>query len=177
MKAERGYVVVITGEGKGKTTSALGMALRAVGHNFRVIMLQFIKGSTRYGELEAAKRLAPELEIVQLGRGFVHVDPASPDPKDVATARAAWDLAKERILSGDYFMVVLDEINNAIEYGLLPVGEVLEVLEKKPQGVTLVLTGRGADPRIIAAADLVSEVKEVKHPYREGQKARKGIEY
>ncbi len=174
---ERGYVVVLTGEGKGKTTAALGMALRAVGHNFKVSMLQFIKGSMHYGELTAGKRLAPDLEIKPLGHGFVKVNPVQPDPKDIEAAREAWEVCKERILSDRYAMVILDEINDAIAYGLLSADEVVDILNRRPERLTVVLTGRGIHPSILAIADLVTEMIELKHPYREGRKARKGLEY
>lgn len=173
----QGSIIVLTGEGKGKTTSALGMAMRAVGHGFKVAFLQFIKGGWKYGELEAAKRLEPELELRPLGEGFVHIDPENPDPKDVEVARRAWEVAKEKILSGDYFMVVLDEINYAISYGLLDPMEVLEVLKKRPSHVHVVLTGRDAHPAILEAADLVTEMREIKHPFHQGVVSRKGIEY
>ncbi len=172
-----GSVIVLTGDGKGKTTSALGMAMRAVGHGFRVAFLQFIKGGWRYGELEAAKRLQPELEFSPLGRGFVHIDPENPDPEDVEVAQRAWEVAREKILSGEYFMVVLDEINYALSYGLLDLDEVIRTLRKRPPHVHVVLTGRDAHPQIIEIADLVTEMKEIKHPFREGVVSRKGIEY
>jgi cob(I)alamin adenosyltransferase len=174
---EKGYIVVFTGEGKGKTTAALGMALRAIGHDLKVSMLQFIKGSMHYGELTAVKKLAPDLEITPLGHGFVNVNPEKPDPKDVETARKAWEVCKEKILSDRYAMVILDEINDAIAYGLLPVEEVVDVLTKRPERLTVVLTGRGIHPSILAMADLVTEMIELKHPYQKGNKARKGIEY
>lgn len=173
----KGSIIVLTGEGKGKTTAALGMAMRAVGHGYRVAFLQFIKGTWNYGELEAAKRLKPELELELLGKGFVHVDPLNPDPRDLEVTRKAWEVSKEKILSGDYFMVVLDEINYVLSYGLLPVAEILEVLRKRPHHVHVVLTGRDAPPELIELADLVTEMKEVKHPYRQGIISRKGIEY
>ena len=174
---EKGYIVVLTGEGKGKTTAALGMALRAIGHGFKVSILQFIKGSMHYGELTAVKKLAPELEIEPLGYGFVHVNPEKPDPKDVEAARKAWEVCRERILSDRYAMVILDEINDTIAYGLLPVEEVVDVLAKRPERLTVVLTGRGIHPSILTMADLVTEMIELKHPYQKGKKARKGIEY
>lgn len=178
MKGERGYVVVITGDGKGKTTTALGMALRSVGHGQKVIMVQFIKGSMHYGELTAAHRLAPYFEMVPLGRGFVrHVDPKNPDKRHVEAAQDAWEISRQKIHSGDYFMVILDEINNAIAYGLLALSDVLEALKNRPPEVSVVLTGRGAHPDLIDMADLVTEEKEIKHPFNEGQKARRGIEF
>jgi len=177
MKEERGYVIVLTGDGKGKTTSALGMAMRAVGQGLRVIMLQFIKGSWKYGELDAAGRLSPGLVIRPLGVGFVHVDQDNPDPADVETALNGWETCKEALFSGNYDMVILDEINNALSYGLLPVEEVVDALLNRPPGLHVVLTGRGAHPRIVELADLVTEMKEVKHPYRKGITSRRGIEY
>jgi cob(I)alamin adenosyltransferase len=177
MTESKGYIIVLTGNGKGKTTSALGMAMRAIGQGMKVIMLQFLKGSWRYGELEAAERLRPDLILRPLGSGFVHIDPENPDQDDVRTAIESWQACKEAIFSGAYGMVILDEINNAIGYGLLPLEEVLQVLKEKPDAVHVVLTGRGAHPRIIEAADLVTECTEVKHPYSKGDPARKGIEY
>lgn len=174
---ERGYIIVLTGNGKGKTTSALGMAMRALGHGTKVIMLQFLKGTWRYGELETAKRLAPDFSIHPLGKGFVHVDPENPDPADIETARKAWETCKEALFSGKYGMIILDEINNAIAYGLLPVDEVLDALAKRPQNLHVVLTGRDAHPRLLEMADLATEVTEMRHPYRKGASARKGIEY
>jgi len=172
-----GQIIVLTGEGKGKTTAALGMALRAIGHGLKVCMLQLIKGSTIVGELQAAKRLAPDLEITPLGEGFVSVNPESPNQKDVDAARRAWEVCKEKILSDKYALVILDEINNAVAYGLLPVEEVAEVLNKRPKRLSIVLTGRGVHPQILAMADLVTEMIELKHPYKTGRKAQKGIEY
>jgi len=172
-----GYVVVLTGDGKGKTTSALGMAVRAVGRGFRVMMLQFLKGTWTYGELETAKRLAPDFTIRPLGEGFVHVDPENPDPKDVACAERAWELCREILLSEDYDMVILDELNTTISYGLLPVDEVIAVLKERLPKIHVVITGRGAHPKMVEYADLVTEMREIKHPYQGGATARKGIEY
>lgn len=171
------YIVVLTGEGKGKSTSALGMAMRAVGQGLKVAVLQFIKGSWRYGELETAARLAPDLIIRPLGEGFVHVDPEHPDPNDVACAERGWQVCKEALLSGEYDMVVLDEVNLAISYGLLPVEEVIGVLNQRPGHVHVVLTGRDAPPALVEIADLVTEMVEIKHPYRKGLTARRGIEF
>jgi cob(I)alamin adenosyltransferase len=177
MVQENGYVVVLTGNGKGKTTSALGMAVRAVGQGTKVIMLQFLKGTWKYGELETARRLEPDFAIRPLGSGFIHVNPANPDLTDVQTARKAWEICKEVLFSGDYGMLVLDEINNAIAYGLLPIDDVIDAIEKRPQNLHVVLTGRDAHPRLMEIADLITEVKEIKHPYQRGASARKGIEY
>jgi cob(I)alamin adenosyltransferase len=173
----RGYIVVLTGNGKGKTTSALGMAVRAVGQGLKVAMLQFLKGSWKYGELETVKRLAPDLTIRPLGEGFVHVNPEDPDPKDVECARRAWEVCKEALFSGDYGMLIFDEINVAISYGLLPVDEVVAALEQRPPELHVVLTGRDAHPKIVEIADLVTEMTEIKHPFASGLTARRGIEY
>lgn len=175
--SNRGYIVVLTGNGKGKTTAALGMAMRAVGQGLRVTMLQFLKGSWRYGEMETAKRLEPDLVLRPLGAGFVHVNPDNPDQADVDRARVAWEACKEALSCGGYGMVIMDEINNAIAYGLLAVDDVLKGLKQRPESVHVVLTGRDAHPRIVENADLVTECVEVKHPFRKGITARKGIEY
>jgi cob(I)alamin adenosyltransferase len=174
---DNGYIIVLTGNGKGKTTSALGMAMRAVGQGLKVIMLQFLKGSWKYGELAAAERLAPDLTIRPLGDRFIHVDPDNPDPQDVALAERAWAVCKEALFSGEYGMVILDEVNNAIAYGLLPADEVVEALRRRPAGLHVVLTGREAHPKIVEVADLVTEMNEIKHPYQAGLIARKGIEF
>ena len=177
MDEQNGYIIVLTGNGKGKTTSALGIAMRAAGQGIKVIMLQFLKGTWRYGELETAKRIAPDFCIHPLGSGFIHVNPDNPDPTDVQTAQNAWKASQEALYSGDYGMVILDEINNAIAYGLLPVDDVLEGLKRRPQASHVVLTGRDAHPRLMEMADLITEVREIKHPYQKGAAARKGIEY
>jgi cob(I)alamin adenosyltransferase len=174
---QRGYVVVLTGDGKGKTTAALGMAVRAIGQGMRVVVLQFLKGSWKYGELNTAERLAPDLVIRPLGEGFVHVDPQNADPKDVECAKRAWEVCKEALFSGDYGMVIFDEVNTAVSYGLLPVEEVVAALQQRPPAVHVVLTGRDAHPKLVEMADLVTEMTEVKHPYASGAPARKGIEY
>lgn len=172
-----GYVVVLTGEGKGKTTSALGMALRAVGQGLKVGMFQFLKGPWECGEHVAAERLRPDFVLRSLGEGFVKVDPGDPDPRDVACARRAWEECKTALFSGEYGMVIFDELNSTIAYGLLPVQEVVEALQRRPPHVHVVLTGRDAHPTIVGLADLVTEMREVKHPYQCGLDAREGIEY
>jgi cob(I)alamin adenosyltransferase len=170
-------IIVFTGHGKGKTTAAIGLALRGAGHRQRILMIQFIKGSWRYGELEAAKSLEPYFEIVPMGKGFIHHGGKGPDAEDRKAVLRAWDFFKEQMASGCYDMIILDEVNNAISYGLLPIEEVLETLRTRPRKLHVVLTGRNANPRIIAVADLVTEMKEIKHPLQEGVRARKGIEY
>ena len=177
MKLERGLIQVYTGNGKGKTTAALGLAFRAAGRELMVCMIQFMKGGGPYGEHLAAPKLAPYLTIIQTGReGWVNRD--NPDPEDVRLAHEALVLAKQALTGGKYDLVILDEINGAIGFGLITVDEVLPLMEAKPSDVELVLTGRNAHERIIAAADLVTEMREVKHPLHEqGIRAQKGIEF
>jgi cob(I)alamin adenosyltransferase len=172
---QQGLVQVYTGNGKGKTTASLGLSLRAAGHGLRVYVIQFMKGSTVYGELASAARLAPQLTIRQMGRD-TFVSRSHPDPEDVRMARSGFDLAVAIVTSGDYDLVVLDEINCAVDFGLLPLQEVKELIALKPHHTELVLTGRGAHPEIIELADLVTEMREIKHYYNSGQHARVGIE-
>jgi len=173
-KLTQGLVQVYTGDGKGKTTSALGLALRAVGRGFKVLMIQFLKGEES-GERIAALRLAPEFTIRYFGRcGLIRKD--QPNPQDVAEARAALALAQQSISSGEYDLVILDEINVALYFKLLTVAEVLDLIKSRPAHVEVVLTGRYAPPEIIAAADLVTEMKNLKHYYHRGILAREGIE-
>lgn len=174
-KLSRGLVQVYTGNGKGKTTAALGLALRAVGHGLRVYMMQFMKGQTVYGELEAAKVLAPLLTIEQVGRKNFII-PGKIDPIDIEVAEAAFIRGKALVLSGAYDLVILDELNCAVDLGLIPLAEVKGMLMQKPSSTEVVLTGRGAHPEIIALADLVTEMREIKHYYNAGQSARVGIE-
>lgn len=174
-KLSRGLVQVYTGKGKGKTTAALGLALRAVGHGLHVYVMQFMKGQTVYGELETAKALAPLLTIEQVGRKNF-VIPGKIDPIDVEMANAAFLRGKALVLSGDYDLIIFDELNCAVDLGLIAVSAVKELLIQKPFTTELVLTGRGAHPEIIALADLVTEMCEVKHYYNAGQSARVGIE-
>ncbi len=175
MKLERGCIQVYTGNGKGKTTAALGLALRAVGRELKVCMIQFMKGGGPYGEHLAASRLAPFLTIIQTGRkGWVNRE--NPDPEDQRLAREALGMAESALTGGDYDLVILDEINGAVSFGLIGVDDVLALMGRKPPAVELVLTGRNADERVIAAADLVTEMREVKHYYKQGVPARIGIE-
>jgi len=171
---EKGLIIVFTGHGKGKTTAALGMALRAIGHDLSVVIIQFIKGSWEYGELKLSRSFH-NLEIIPMGRGFVHID--TPSEEDVEAARRALETAKEKMCSGSYHMVILDEVTYAINYGLIKVEEVMEMIEEKPLNLHLVLTGRDCPEEIIQAAHLVTEMREIKHPYRNGIKGQKGIEY
>lgn len=174
---KQGLIIVYTGPGKGKTTAAMGMALRSAGHHLKSLMIQFIKGSWHYGELDAAKKLYPYFEIMPMGKGFIRLDRVEPDPEDIKAAAEAWNIFKEKMNSDEFDIIILDEINYAIAYNLIDLGDLLEVLESKPVGLHLVLTGRNAHPKIIEMADLVTEMKEVKHPFQKGIKAIKGIEF
>ena len=177
-ETRRGLIIVHTGPGKGKTTAALGTAFRAVGQGLRVLMVQFIKGSWHYGELDAAKMLGEaRLEIVPMGRGFVKIGAEKPDPEDVRLVEEAWKFGDTKIRSGEYDMVILDEINYAISYKMLDPVAVVEALKQKPEMVHVILTGRNAHPSIVEFADLVTEMREVKHPYQKGIMAQRGIEY
>ncbi len=171
----RGLVQVYTGYGKGKTTAALGLALRAAGHRLRVLVIQFLKGGIAYGELQSAKKLIPYLTIVPMGRESF-VDKKKPDPVDVRLAREAWEFACRCAHSRRYQLIVLDEINVAVEYGLVPLKEVLGLMKNKPEDVELVLTGRWAKASVLRSADLVTEMKEIKHYYKKGIETRIGIE-
>jgi cob(I)alamin adenosyltransferase len=179
--SRRGLILINTGPGKGKTTAALGTALRAFGCGMRVLMLQFIKGSWHYGELDAVAALGGNLGgnfvIKQMGRGFVKVGGADPDPEDIRLVQAAWEEAQEAISSGEWDLVVLDEINYAISYGMLDPAVVAEALCNKPEMVHVVLTGRNAHPLLVELADTVTEMREVKHAYQKGILAQRGIEY
>jgi cob(I)alamin adenosyltransferase len=177
-ESRKGLIIVHTGPGKGKTTAALGLAFRAVGQGLKVLMVQFIKGSWHYGELDAARLLGEErLKILPMGRGFVKVGAEKPDPEDVRMVEQAWEFAETSIAGGEFDLVILDEINYAINYRMLDPETVTEALRKKPAMVHVVLTGRSAHPAIVELADLVTEMREVKHPYQKGISAQRGIEY
>jgi cob(I)alamin adenosyltransferase len=172
---EMGRVLLFTGDGKGKTTAALGMALRACGHGMRVLVLQFIKAAIT-GELTASRNL-PGCEFVQTGRGFLP-KPDSPQFEEHArAARAGLEQAAQALLSGQYEIVILDEICTAVASGLLTEEHVAAFLKKRPAGLTVVLTGRGATPRLVALADTVTEMRCVKHALVAGRRAQKGIEF
>jgi cob(I)alamin adenosyltransferase len=173
----RGLIIVNTGPGKGKTTAAMGTALRAVGNGMKVLMLQFLKGSWHYGELDAVKAFGDNFIMKQMGRGFVKVGGAETDPEDIKLVEQAWAEADAAIMSGKWDLVVLDEINYAISYGMLDPGKVAETLKRKPELVHVILTGRNAHPTIIELADTVTEMKQVKHAYEKGVLAQRGIEY
>lgn len=170
-------VIVYTGNGKGKTTAALGMALRAVAYNYKVCMIQFIKGSWQYGEMKSYERLKPEFEMIITGKGFVGiVDDNKPIDEHKAAAKYALEISSEKVLSGKYNIVILDEINYAIKLNLINKGEVIDLIKKRGN-TNLVLTGNYTIPEIIELADLVTEMKEIKHPYKQGITAQKGIDY
>ncbi|TLY10536.1 MAG: cob(I)yrinic acid a,c-diamide adenosyltransferase [Thaumarchaeota archaeon] len=174
----RGLVIVYTGKGKGKTTAALGIVLRAVGHGYRVCMIQFIKGEWYYGELSSSKRLAPEFELIAAGKGFVGIiDDDHPIGEHQNAAKQALALAKEKLASGIYDIVILDEINYAAKLNLISEQDILEIIAAKPEKTSLVLTGNYAPESVITVADLVTEMKEIKHPYQKGIKAKKGIDF
>ena len=173
---KKGLIIVHTGNGKGKTTAALGLAFRALGNGLNVCMVQFIKGTWKYGELKSAEKF-DNFEILPMGKGFVNLGAKEPAKEDIEAANEAFEKGKEAILSGKYDMVILDEINYAILYKLIDVEKVIELLKNKPENVHVVLTGRSANEKIIEIADLVTEMREVKHPYQKGIKAQRGIEF
>ena len=175
MKLKRGLIQVYTGSGKGKTTAALGLALRAAGHDLQVYIVQFMKGWPHYGELVSVQHL-PNVTLRQFGRpDFVNRE--HPNPEDIRLAHEALDHARQIVASGDYDLVILDEVNVALDYGLIGLDDLLALLDAKPEHVELVLTGRGAHPEIVKLADLVTEMLAIKHPYDAGVPGRKGIEY
>ncbi|MFQ6060812.1 MAG: cob(I)yrinic acid a,c-diamide adenosyltransferase [Thermoplasmata archaeon] len=171
----RGLVHVYTGNGKGKTTAALGLALRASGHGMKVYIIQFMKGRVDYGELKACRN-NPNITIEQFGRPEF-VDRNNPQPEDFKSARDALKRANEILSTQEYQMVILDEINVAVDFNLIEPGDVENLVKNKPEEVELVLTGRNAHPQITRIADYVTEMLEIKHPYQEGRVGRKGIEF
>jgi cob(I)alamin adenosyltransferase len=189
MTTPRGLVQIYTGDGKGKTTAALGLGLRAAGHGMKVLMVQFMKTVRYYGELESVKRLSPNFEIVQKGKPcarpddecleckacFVHPD--KPEPEDVAAARDALEFCSDVLRKAEHDIVILDEILYAIKFGLITCDEVAKLVRMKPPDMELILTGGDATAELIDLADLVTEMRSVKHPFQQGIKARKGIEY
>ncbi len=171
-------VVVLTGEGKGKTTSALGMALRAAGHGKKILMVQFIKDFSEYGEIKFSRKCPRNIEIYSMGKGYVGIfGDKLPFPEHKKAARRALEFARKRGLSGRYFMVILDEINVALKLRLLKADEVIKAVKRLQSRANVVLTGRNAPKKLIRFADLVTEMNEIKHPYRKGILAQEGIEY
>jgi cob(I)alamin adenosyltransferase len=155
----------------------MGTALRAVGNGMKVLMLQFLKGSWHYGELDAVQAFGENFVLKQMGRGFVKVGGAETDPEDIRMVEAAWAEAREAIYSGEWDMVILDEINYAIGYGMLDPALVAEALRGRPEMVHVILTGRNAHPSLVELADTVTEMREVKHAYQKGILAQRGIEF
>jgi cob(I)alamin adenosyltransferase len=169
----KGYVHVYTGDGKGKTTAAFGLALRAVGAGFKVYIAQFVKGM-KYCELDAVAKFPDRITLKQYGRDcFIHHEP---EQADIEAARAGYEEVVKVVESGEYDLVILDEANIATYYNLFTVEELLDLIDRRAENVELVITGRKADPRVIEKADLVTEMKEIKHYYQQGVEARKGIE-
>jgi len=174
-KRRNGLVYLYTGEGGGKTTNAFGFALRAIGHGYKVVIVQFMKGWQDIGEVKACKRLAPECEVHQFGRKEF-VDPENPTPEDRELAREALAFAR-KALKKKPKLLVLDEVNLAAAFGLIKVEDVIKLLDEVPPSTVVMLTGRRAPRGLIDRADFVSVIEDVKHPAREGIPARKGIEY
>ncbi len=172
---KKGLIQVYTGNGKGKTTAALGLALRAVGHQMKVLVVQFMKGNGRYGEVESAKRLSPYLTIIRTGRN-TFISKSKPDPEDLQIAQKGFLIAKKAIQNREYDIVILDEINLAVDYGLIPLEDLLQLMDSKPETVELILTGRDVNPAILERADLVTDMVDKKHYYDKGVPAREGIE-
>lgn len=192
---EKGLVQVYTGNAKGKTTAALGLSLRAIGHGFKVFIVQFMKGSSYYGELFSIQRLYPDIQIAQYGRNcfqdslirqgdskcigcgkcFIRKGEATEDDRKMA--RLALEKAKSVLASGDYNIVIADELSNALYFELITIEDALDLINLRPDKVELVITGRNAPPEIIEKAGLVTEMREIKHPFQEGISSRRGIEY
>jgi cob(I)alamin adenosyltransferase len=172
---ERGLLIVHTGAGKGKSTAAFGMVLRCLGHGMRVGIVQFVKGKWGTGEREVLAKFPELVTCRAMGEGFTW--DTQDRARDIAAAQAAWQAAREMIADPSYKLVLLDELNIVVRYDYLPLAEVLAVLRSKPRDLHIVVTGRNATPELIEAADLVTEMTLVKHPFRAGVKAQKGIEF
>ena len=177
-KEKVGLIVVITGGGKGKTTSALGIALRAAGHDMKICIIEFMKGDMYSGEIDGIKRLSPNVNLHVTGKGFCGIR-GNPYPfkEHRANAQEAIKLAMERMLSGDFDIMILDEINNALKLELIDLPQVMDLIDAKPPLMHIVLTGRDAHPQVIEKAHTVTEMKEIKHAYRQGIEPQKGIDY
>jgi cob(I)alamin adenosyltransferase len=177
-KQRKGLIVVLTGNGKGKSTSALGMALRAWGHGMRVCIIQFMKGDLYSGEWDALKRLGSDVELHVTGKGFCGIQ-GNPYPwrEHRANAQDAIDLVNEKITSGSYDVMILDELNNALKLELVDLEQVLDIIRKKPPMMHLIITGRDAHPQVLDLADTASEISEIKHAYRKGIEPQPGVDY
>jgi cob(I)alamin adenosyltransferase len=175
---EKGLIIIYFGNGKGKTTASLGVALRAIGYNLNVCMIQFIKGEWDYGEIYSSNRLKPNFELVVAGKGFVGILDDDHDIKEhIESAKIALTIAKEKINSLRYDTVILDEINYALKLKLIEEQEIISILETKPPSVNVILTGNYMTDQILSIADLVTEMREVKHPFKKGIRAKKGIDF
>ncbi len=175
MKDKKGIILVYTGKGKGKTTAALGLALRAIGHGAQVFMVQFRKSNPNYGEIQAIRNYLPAFTFFQAGKSKMYEGYLKEDERQITVD--GFLLGKEALLSEKFDLVIFDELNIVLDKGLLAKEEVLEMLAKRPPWVDIVLTGRNAPPEIIEAADMASEIKEIKHHYKTGTKARAGMEF
>jgi len=174
MSLEKGFIHIYTGNGKGKTTAAIGLGIRATGEGLKVYMIQFMKGR-RYSESDALKNMK-NFTVVQFGRDEF-VSKENPEQIDIDLARKGFEHAKEIIKNGEHDLIILDEINVAVDFKLIPLKDVLKLMDEKPEKVELVLTGRYAHPDMVKQADLVSEILEIKHPYQNGIQSRKGIDW
>jgi cob(I)alamin adenosyltransferase len=174
MSLKKGFIHVYTGNGKGKTTAAIGLGIRAIGAGLKVIMIQFMKGR-RYSEIDVLQHIK-NFTVVQFGRDEF-VSKEKPEQIDIDLAKKGLIYARDFIQKGQYDLVILDEINVAIDFNLISLGDVIDLLENKPESLELVLTGRYASPEIIKHADIVSEILEIKHPYQKGVQSRKGIDW
>jgi cob(I)alamin adenosyltransferase len=170
----RGRIIVNTGDGKGKTTAALGTAFRAAGHGQSVAIVQFLKGKWTYGELAAVQRF-PNITLVRMGSGFTWEKEGLDEDREIA--RRVWQVCLELVESGDFDLLVMDELNVVVDYGFIEVQEVLDFLAGKPENLSVIITGRRAKPEILEIADTVTDMRVVKHAFRGGLRAQKGIEY
>ncbi len=174
----KGLLIVYTGNGKGKTTASLGMCVRAIGYDWKICLIQFVKGSWKYGELEGIKKLAPNVELITVGEGFVGIVDDDKDYEEhLKAAKEGVKLSIEKIASEDYQLIILDELNVAVDLGLVSDEDVEEMIEACCDSQFLVVTGRNARDWLIEKADLVTEMKEVKHPYQQGILAQKGVDW
>jgi cob(I)alamin adenosyltransferase len=176
--SENGLIIIYYGNGKGKTTAALGVALRSIGYNHNICMIQFIKGEWDYGELYSSNRLKPNFELIVTGKGFVGIiDDDHLIDEHINASKNALKIAKEKIGSNKYNLIILDEINYALKLNLITENDIVDLLESKPINLSIILTGNYISNKIIELADLVTEMREIKHPYKKGIKAKKGIDF
>lgn len=175
MSERKGLIIVFTGDGKGKTTAALGIALRAVGHNMNVLIIQFIKCLRSVGEVKVSEKLKPNYEIIPMGSGYVFDKKKA--IKERIKAKEAWKFVKEKIMSNEYDIIVLDEFTHTLNFEFIDLNDALKTLLNKPKELHIIITGRNAPKELIDIADLVTEMKNVKHPYDKGIKGQRGIEF